>query len=103
MQDDFVMVEDYASFKDFVGYFILSAPDNFLFIEGLSPDKQMNLEKAMDELRRGLPILKKRVKDPERYSKLEAMLNEAIDAYQTGDSDTGVVLVQEFRYEAFSK
>ena len=96
-------VKDIDSFYDFIGYVIISAPDRFPVEDYLADDEQMNLEKAFEELYKGLELIDERVADDSKKAKLSDMLKESISAYRSGDEYKGAHLLQDFEEEIFKK
>jgi hypothetical protein len=50
---------DLHSFKDYVGFIRLCAPDLFPAREGLAPAEQWSLDLAFDNLRQGMDLAEK--------------------------------------------
>jgi hypothetical protein len=59
---------------DFLAQVIVCAPDNFIEVDFLPPDEQLNLDLAYEELQRGLALLKKDGCDEERLKALQLLL-----------------------------
>ena len=96
-------IQDLNSLRDFVGYVVLCAPDNFPEEDFLKPDEQMNLERAFEELRNALNLFKtSKLNDVKRRDAL-ALLEESLNSYRTGDVVRGAHLLQDFRSFIFNR
>ena len=96
-------IQDLNSLRDFVGYVVLCAPDNFPEEDFLQPDEQMNLERAFEEMRDAMNLFKpSNMNDAKRAEGL-SMLGESLNSYRTGDIVKGAHLLQDFRSFIFSK
>ena len=96
-------IRDTQSFKDFVGYVVLSAPDSFDEEDYLQPDQQMNLERAFAELRKGFDLIKPRKLIDEKGEAALSMLEQSLNSYRAGDIVRGAHLLQELRAFLFRK
>lgn len=97
-----IWVKDIDSLYDFIGYVVLGAPNEFPVEDFLPPDEQMNLEKAFEELRRGLGVIDLEVAN-ERKLRLSSLLDESLAAYRSGDDVKGAHLLQDFEALVFKK
>ncbi len=86
---------------DFLGYVILSAPDNFPVEDFLAADDQMNLNKAFKQLRDGVEIAYPETFFPEKKPALYALLDRSLAAYRAGDDVASAHLLQDFEASIF--
>lgn len=89
-------VRDIDSFHNFIGYVVVRAPDRFPIEDYLPPDQQMNLDRAFDELRRGLDLVEPEVADEEKKRGLSEILDASFAAYIAGDDAKGAHFLQDF-------
>lgn len=89
--------QDYLNFLSVV---IVSAPDKFRQFDFLQPEEQMNLAAAFAELHRGLNYLAGKV-EAEKVQELRQILDNALNAYQSGERVSGAHLLQDFEEIAF--
>jgi hypothetical protein len=90
-------IQDLSSLKDFIGYVVLSAPDNFVEEDYLQPDEQMNLERAFEELRNAMNLIKPSKLNDAARSEALSLLEESLNSYRAGDDVKGAHLLQDFR------
>lgn len=83
-------------YVDFISYVLMNAPDDFPEEDYLQQDEQMNLEKAFDELRSGMPFVEESVTDSATLTQLRALLDASLSAYRLGKSVEGARLLQDF-------
>ena len=96
-------IQDLSSLWDFIGYVVLSAPDNFAEEDYLQPDEQMNLERAFEELRNAINLIKpSKLNDAERTEAL-SLLEESLNSYRAGDDVKGAHVLQDFQVLIFNK
>jgi hypothetical protein len=96
-------IKDVSSLWDFIGYVVLSAPDNFAEEDYLQPDEQMNLERAFEELRNAINLIKPaKLNDAERNEAL-SLLEESLNSYRAGDDVKGAHVLQDFQVLIFNK
>ena len=88
--------ERISEYRSFLGYVLLSAPDNFPIEDYLNENEQMNLEKAFAELFRAFPMLKQRQKDEEILKLAHETLQISYEGYKSGNEIKGAHALQEF-------
>lgn len=88
---------------DFIGYVVLSAPNSFPVEDYLPPEQQMTLEKAFDELRRGIELIEPDMADDAKRKHLASLLDQALAAYKAGEEFKGAHLVQDFQDLIFKR
>lgn len=96
-------VNDIDSFYDFLGYVVIHAPDRFPIEDYLAFDKQMNLEKAFNELRLGFGLVDRAVADENKLRQLSSLLDEPLLAYRSGNDVKGAHLLQDIEALIFKK
>ena len=74
---------DLHSFKDYVGFVKLCAPDLFPPREGVGPGNQWNLDLAFDGLRKGLALAISEKGDRPVFEECKSLVEEAFSAYST--------------------
>jgi hypothetical protein len=94
-------VDSIDEFYDFISLVVAYAPDEFPEEDFLEAGQQLNLDKAFDELNRGMDMLAKKIKEPEKIESLKKLLADSLSAYQGGDDVKGAHLLQEFEIKAF--
>jgi len=94
-------VENKADLYDFLAQVIVCAPDDFIEVDYLPPEDQLDLEKAFVELNHGMRFIAETVKDPEELRTLQALLDEALGAYREGQHIKGAHLLQDFERLVF--
>lgn len=82
-------VKDIDSLYNFVGYVVLPAPDRFPRRDYLREDEQMTLEKAFEELRRGIDLVNSQSPDLPNADKLSGVLEDALALYRSGEDIRG--------------
>lgn len=82
-------VKDIDSLYNFIGYVVLMAPDRFPRRDYLREDEQMTLEKAFEELRRGVDLVKAQSPDLANADKLTGVLEDALALYRAGEETRG--------------
>ncbi len=87
--------------QEFISYMVAYAPDEFPEEDYLQPEEQLNLEKAFQEIFRGMEMVDRALKDPIRAKKLRTMLEESLQAYREGDDVRGAHLLQDFEFDFF--
>ncbi len=90
-------VRDINSFYDFIGYVVLSAPDQFPREDYLGPDEQMTLDRAFDELRQGIAFVELDFPGADRDRGLSALLERSLASYRNGDIVAGAHTLQDFQ------
>jgi len=90
-------IKNLNTFRDFLSLVIVHAPDDFPQEDYLSDDEQLRLESAFTELYGGLRFLP--VDRP--IARLRSLLDEALDAYRSGNDVEGAHVLHSFESEAF--
>ncbi len=80
---------DLHSFKDYVGFVCLCAPELFPVREGLGPEDQWTLELAFAGLRLGLEMAEKEKGPKPVFIECAHFVDEAEKSYQAGDVRAG--------------
>jgi hypothetical protein len=96
-------VRDVSSLYDFIGYVVLGAPDRFPRENYLSEEEQMNLEKAFDELRRGVAFVENDFPGADAARGLSLILDEALALYRAGNDVAGAHRLQDFEQLIFKE
>lgn len=89
--------QDYLNFLSVV---IVSAPNKFREFDFLHPEEQMSLATAFEELHQGLKYLVGTLA-AEKMQALQRILNDSLEAYQSGEDICGAHLLQDFEELAF--
>lgn len=98
-----VWVRDVSSLYDFIGYVVLRAPDRFPREDYLQDQDQMTLDKAFDELRRGLSFVEADYPDRPILPTLLPVLDEAYASYRAGDEVKGAGHLNDFSAMIFKE
>ena len=96
-------IQDLNSLWDFIGYVVLCAPDAFPEEDYLQPEDQMNLERAFDELRNAMNLIKLSEMDDAKRSDALSLLEKSFNAYRVGDDVKGAHVLQDFQVLIFNK
>ena len=80
---------DLHGFKDFVTEAIVCAPDQFMPMDWLGPDEQMNLERAFVGLRYGLDLTAAEKGESSLLAQCRALVEAAYGDYRAGRDDDG--------------
>ena len=75
---------DLHGFKDFIVEVIAGAPDDFMQMDWLAPEEQMNLERAFVGLRYGLDLTANETGDCEFLTKCRGLIDLAYADYLEG-------------------
>lgn len=86
---------------DFLAQVIVCAPDKFIEADFLPPDEQLNLDRAYEELQRGMGFLKADGVEEERLKSLQLLLDTSHAAFRTGEEVKAAHLLQDFERLAF--
>lgn len=92
-------VNSYESFLDFLSMVIVHAPDDFPKEDYLRDDEQLTLDKAFEEIDRGMEFVAQRDFGRECLSKLQSYIDASLAAYRSGDDVKGAHLLQDFENE----
>lgn len=86
---------DLHSFKDYVGFVKLCAPDMFPTRDGVGPEDQWNVDLAFNGLREGL-VLATTEKGPRPvFQECELLIDEAYKEYASGHTKEGYLKLDE--------
>lgn len=96
-------VKDINSLYNFIGIVVLRAPDKFQILDFLPPERQLNLDRAFDELRRGIDFIEPGMANEVKRKHLTSLLDQALAAYKAGDEFKGAHLVQDFQDLIFKR
>jgi hypothetical protein len=96
-------VTKFDSLYDFIGYVVLSAPDEFPQEDFLRPEDQMTLDRAFEELAHGVLLVEQDFPGADRQRGLSAVLERSLAAYRAGDSLTGAHSLQDFQDLIFKR
>ena len=86
---------DLHSYKDFVGFVRMCAPDNFPVREGLPPDDQWSLALAFRGLREGLALAILEKGERSEFSACSKLIDDAFEHYQAGRKRDGFFALDE--------
>ena len=86
---------DLHGFKDFLVAVIVDAPDDFMEMDWLKPEDQMNLDRAFVGLRYGLDLTAKEKGDSEVVAKCRELVEEAYAEYVAGRDMEGQRKLEE--------
>lgn len=86
---------DLHGFKDFVVEVITGAPDDFMEMDWLKPDEQMNLDRAFIGLRYGLKLTAQEKGESTLLAKCRALVEEAYALYRAGQDNDGQAKLEE--------
>ncbi len=88
---------DLHSFKDFVGFVKLCAPDEFPLREGVGPGDQWQLDLAFDGLRLGLRMAVAEKGERDEFTRCESLVEDAYAAYCDGRVRDGFFKLEELQ------
>ncbi len=88
---------DLHSFKDYVGFVKLFAPDEFLPREGVGADDQWTLDLAFEGLRLGLTMAVEEKGKRVELTRGRALVEEAYAAYRDGNVRDGFFKLEELQ------
>jgi hypothetical protein len=80
---------DVHSFKDYVGFVAMCAPDQFPFREGVGVEDQWSLELAFQGLREGLARAVEEKGNRAEFGECLKLIEEAYAHYKLGHEDKG--------------
>lgn len=92
-------VNSYESLLDFLSLVIVHAPDDFPKEDYLRDDEQLTLDKAFEEINRGMAFVALKYSSREHLSKLQGYIDASFAAYRSGDDVEGAHLLQDFENE----
>ena len=96
-------IQDIDSLYDFIGYVVLCAPDDFPKRDYLPPDRQMNLDRAFEELRLAIELVEADFPGADLQRGLSVALNRSLQSYRQGDVVAGAHSLQDFQDLIFRK
>jgi outer membrane protein assembly factor BamD (BamD/ComL family) len=88
---------------DHIAYVMAYAPDNFPYRDFVAPDKQMNLDRAFEQLRDGIRIAYPENDAAEKHASLNALLDSAYAAYRNGECVQAGHILNEFQDSIFKR
>ena len=88
---------DLHSFKDYVVFVKIAAPDGFRPREGVGPADQWTLDLAFEGLRLGLRMAAKEKGDRAEFARGRALVEEAYAAYRDGNVRDGFFKLEELQ------
>lgn len=88
---------DLHSFKDYVGFVKLCAPDEFPHREGVGPADQWTLDLAFEGLRLGLRMATEEKGERDEFRQGELLVEDAYVAYQEGRVRDGFRTLEELQ------
>jgi len=90
-----------SSLLDFISLVVVYAPNEFPQEDYLSPEEQLTLTMAFDELRFGLESFLRSTCDPQVFTQLESLLERSLQHYEQGRDVEGAHVLQDFEAIAF--
>jgi hypothetical protein len=88
---------DLHSFKDYVGFVKLCAPDEFPSREGVGPADQWTLDLAIEGLRLGLKMAAEEKAERAEFTQGRVLVDEAYAAYRNKDMRGGFSKLEELQ------
>lgn len=86
---------DLHGFKDFVAEMIVCAPDQFMPMDWLGPDEQMNLDRAFVGMRYGLDLAAKERGESPLLAQCRELAEAAYADYWAGRDHVGQLKLEE--------
>ena len=86
---------DLHSFKDFVVFVRMCAPDNFPIREGVPPGAQWSLDLAFQALREGLTLSAREKGDRSEFIEASKRIDEAYGHYRAGKKSDGFIALDD--------
>ena len=86
---------DLHSFKDFVGFVKLCAPELFPIRDGFGPDEQWTVDRAFQGLRLGLNMAVQEKGERPEFAESNKLIEAAYDAYKVGDVRSGFMKLEQ--------
>jgi len=87
---------------DFIAVVVLRAPDQFPKHDFLGADEQLNLDRAFEELHRGVELVGRDYPASELLASLGTMLDESLALYRAGNIVGGAHRLQDFQDAVFT-
>lgn len=91
-------IQNYSEFYEFLAKVLLCAPDDFPKEDYLDEEDQLNLQKAYEELYKGLRFVEEKA-DIKIYIQCKDDLAASKAAYESGNEKAGSFLIQKIRRE----
>ena len=88
---------DLDSFKDYVGFVQLCAPDDFPHEETVGPEDQWTLSRAFEGLRLGLKMAAEEKGERTEFARGRVLVEEAFAAYRDGRMRDGFFKLEELQ------
>lgn len=82
-------------FKDFLGMVIVCAPDQFFEEDWLTPEDQLNLDRAFVGLRYGLDLAAKEKGESALLARCRTLVEESYGEYKAGRDHAGQLKLEE--------
>jgi hypothetical protein len=95
------IIKKTSDLNDYIGFVVLSAPNNFPKVGPFSENSSANLDHAFNEIDAGMLLLQKKIKDSNQLNELRTLLEKSKKAYLDGDDIKGAHLLQDFQDIAF--
>ncbi len=86
---------DLHGFKDYVGMMVVCAPDQYIEMDWLAPEDQMNLDRAFVGLRYGLDLAEKEKGESALLARCRALVEESYAEYKAGRDHAGQLKLEE--------
>jgi len=86
---------DLHGFKDYLTATILEAPDDFMEMDWLAPEDQMNLDRAFVGLRYGLDLAAKEKGESAVLARCRTLVDESYAEYKAGRDHAGQIKLEE--------
>jgi hypothetical protein len=86
-----------------IAYVLACAPNDFPAEDFLSPDEQMTLDRAFEQLRDGIGLAYPAGEFTEKRTSLNALLDRSYAAYRRGESVQAGHLLNEFQNSIFKR
>jgi hypothetical protein len=88
-------VFDEQSLRDFISIVAFHAPDQFPVEDYLEPDEQLNLDRAIQELRQGLRFAQNLRGNEAASSRAQALVSKAANLYASNQVHAGTQVMYE--------
>lgn len=96
-------VESVDDLWDHIAYVLAYAPDKFPHRDFLSPDQQMTLDRAFEQLREGVTLAYPEEAFSDKRAKLFTLLDHSYTAYKAGDEQKAGHILNEFEDNIFKR
>jgi hypothetical protein len=98
----FVM-ESVDDLWDHIAYVMGYAPDRFPYRDFLPDDEQLNLDRAFDQLRKGVDVAYPEPSSASKRTLLNGILDRSCAAYKSNDEIAAGHLLNEFQDNIFKR